>query len=306
MPPDAQNPQGQKVDTPPIGIQPAGQQAPVVEDPKWLAAIGDEGMREEAKKAWMKNEDYTSKTTAIAEERKAWETERTKYQDIEKNYNTMNSWYKTDYMPFHARFTPEKWKVVDAYLNGQGTLSANANTAPTNSQDPFEGYDLLSGSEQAVKMADHLNKTVFEPRLEANNKQWQEWATKKEQDMIGFLQRYNGINNDAVQIALKEQAEGRVFPIQEYVEEQLKILNGQIDAPALAFQKVTGDHRAKDLEKQWYDKGKADREQEYVNQQQNPGALLNTTIPTFPGTPKTREEITAVSRAKAHKEGIPW
>jgi len=51
MPPDAQNPEGQKIDTPPIGGQ------PVVEDPKWLAAIGDEGLREEAKKAWMKNEE---------------------------------------------------------------------------------------------------------------------------------------------------------------------------------------------------------------------------------------------------------
>jgi len=301
MPPDAIQP-GQKVDTPPVGVQ------PVVEEPKWLAAIPDEGMREEAKKSYMLNEDYTKKTQGLAEKEKTWGEERTKYQDIEKNYNTMNSWYQKDYMPFHARFTPEKWKAVDAYLNGQGALpaNANANVAPTNSQDHWEGYDLLSGSEQAVKMADHLRTTMFEPELKKERDNTLKIAENARTEVATFIQSYNRINNDAVQIALKEQAEGRVFPIQEYVEEQLKILNGQIDAPALAFQKVTGDHRQKDLEKQWYEKGKADREQEYVNQQQNPGALLNTTIPTFPGIPKTREEITATSRAKAQKDGIPW
>ena len=278
----------------------------IVEDPKWLSQISDVGMREEAKKSYLLEKDYTQKSQALADEKKGWAEKETKYQEISKNYDTMNGWYQKDYMPFHARFTPEKWKAVDAYLNGQGVLPTNANVAPTNSPDPWEGYDLLSGSEQAVKMADHLRTTIFEPELKKERENTLKIAQDARTEVATFMQSYNRINNDAVQIALKEQAEGRVFPIQEYVEEQLKILNGEIDAPALAFQKVTGDHRQKDLEKQWYDKGKADREQEYVNHRQNPGALLNSTIPTFPGTPKTREEITAVSRAKAQKDNIPW
>ena len=144
MPPDAQNPGGQ-----PAGTQLPGQQAPVVEEPKWLAAIGDEAMREEAKKSYLLNDDYTKKTQALSEEKKGWDTERTKYQDIEKNYNTMNQWYQGEYLPFHSRLTP-KWKEVDAYLKGEAALPANGvPNAPANPQDPFDGYDLLSGSEQA-------------------------------------------------------------------------------------------------------------------------------------------------------------
>jgi len=299
MPPDAIQP-GQKVDTPPVGVQ------PVVEEPKWLAAIGDEAMREEAKKAYMLNEDYTKKTQGLAEKEKVWGEERTKYQDIEKNYNTMNAWYQGEYLPFHSRLTP-KWKEVDAYLKGEGALPANgAPTAPTNPQDPFDGYDLLSGAEQANKMAEHLKTTYFDPRLQEITQQRDQFYAQKEQGWAGFVQRYNAINNDAIQIALKEHKAGRDFPIQQYVEEQLKIYNGQVDAPALAFQKVTGDHRQKDLEKQWYEQGKKDREQEYLNQQQNPGALLNSTVPIFKQQPKTRDEINAISQKVAQEKNIAW
>ena len=299
MPPDAIQP-GQKIDTPPIGGQ------PVVEEPKWLAAIPDEAMREEAKKGYLLEKDYTQKNQVLAEERKGWETERAKFAETEKNYNTINDWYSREYLPFHSRLTP-KWKEVDAYLKGEAALPANGlQIAPTNPQDPFEGYDLLSVAEQANKMAEHLKTSYYEPAIQQNNKQWQEWAAKKEQELVGFVQRYQGINNDAIQRALTEHKGGRDFPIQQYVEEQLKILSGQVDAPALAFQKVTGDHRQKDLEKQWYEQGKKDAQQEVLNQQQNPGALVNSTVPIFGQQPKTREEINAVSQQVARDKNIPW
>lgn len=301
MPPDVQNPGGQ-----PGGTQIPGQQVPVVEEPKWLATIADETMREEAKKSYLLNDDYTKKTQALAEEKKGWETERTKFAETEKNYNTMNTWYQTDYLPFHARITP-KWKEVDAYLKGEAALPANGTpTPPVNPQDPFDGYDLLSGSEQANKMAEHLKTSVFEPAIKQNNQQWLEWATKKEQELFGLNQRYNAIQTDAYQIALREQKEGRVFPMQDYIDKQLEIYNGKIDVPALAFQQVTGDHRQKDLEKQWYEQGKKDQVQEHLNQQQNPGALQNSTVPIFKQQPKTREEITATVQQQAIEKGISW
>ncbi|KKL89050.1 hypothetical protein LCGC14_1918580 [marine sediment metagenome] len=300
MPPDAQNPGGQPGDTPPVGGQ------PVVEEPKWLGMITDETARGEAKKAYMLQEDYTKKTTALSDEKKGWETERTKYQDIEKQYDTIQAWYQKDYLPFHARITP-KWKEVDAYLKGEAALPVNgAPTAPANPQDPFDGYDLLSGTEQANKMAEHLKTTYFNPKLQEITQQRDQFYAQKEQGWAGFVQRYNAINNDAIQIALKEHKEGRDFPIQQYVEEQLKIYNGQVDAPALAFQKVTGDHRQKDMEKQWYDAGVKDAEQKALNTQQNPGALLNSTVPIFKQPAKTRDEINSIVQKVAQDKGIPW
>jgi len=305
MPLDAQNPGGQSGGQL-GGTQLPGQQAPIVEEPKWLGMIADEAARGDAKKAYMLQEDYTKKTQGLAEKEKAWGEERTKYQDIEKNYNTINQWYQNDYVPFHARLTP-KWKEVDAYLKGEAALPANgAPTAPVNPQDPFDGYDLLSGAEQANKMAEHLKTTFFNPELEKQNKQWQEFYGKKEGEWAGFIQRYNGIYADAFQKALSEYKEGREFPIQDYVNAQLEISAGKVDVPGLAFQKVTGDHRQKDLEKQWYEQGKKDQQQEYVNQQQNPGALQNSTVPIFKQPAKSREEITATVQQQAIEKGIPW
>ena len=264
-------------------------------------------MREEAKKSYLLDKDYTQKTQTLADEKKTWAEKETKYQDIEKNYNTMNTWYQKDYMPLHDLLAP-KWNEVNAYLHGQAALPAQtAGTTPsTNSQDPFEGYDLLSGTEQANKMAGYLKTTYFDPELKKERENTLKIADQARQEVAGFIQRYNGIHADAYQIALREQKEGREFPIQKYVDEQLKILNGQIDAPALAFQKVTGDHRQKDLEKQWYEQGKKDREQEYLNQQQTTGALINSTVPIFRQTPKTREEIATMAQTVAREKGIPW
>lgn len=306
MPPESPGQQATQVPGQQAGA-PASAQPGTAQEPKWLSAIPDPALREEAKKDYLLQADYTKKTQTFADQQRAWEQEKTGLQERARQYDAMSQWYQTQYLPFHQRISP-KWETIDRYLKGEIDLGGNGAQAAAAQVggDAFKDWDLLPGNEQAKRLTEHLKTSYFDPTIQRQNQEWQQFYAAKEREWAGFIQRYNAIYADAFQKALTEYRQGREFPIQDYVNAQLEISAGKIDVPGLAFQKVTGDHRQKELEKEWYERGKKDREQELLNQQQSPGALQNSSVPIFRQAPKTRDEVSAAARKVAAEKGIPW
>ena len=104
------------------------------QDPNWLSAITDETMRNDARKEYMFQRDYTQKTQDLAKERetfdgdrKAWDEGKTK---VEQEATQYRDWYAQQYQPFYQKLTPH-WDDINAVLEGHAKVVRNGQaTAP--------------------------------------------------------------------------------------------------------------------------------------------------------------------------------
>lgn len=300
--------QGQVQGQPGIGQaqgQPSGQPQQD-QGPKWLSYIPEGSEREEAKSGWMKDQDYRQKTEGISKERKDWEARE---QEFETNKQYAD-FYNQTYLPMAQQMQPY-WTQIQALIQNQGQISANgqqANSQPQNSQqvdDFFANYDLLGPQQQAQKIAEY-NQAALQQALSHRDQQWNQHLGQKEQQWQGFIQRYNAIQTDAVMKALEEYKAGRAFPIQDYINERLRISAGQVDDAELAFNKITGTGRTEELQRQWMQKGAEEEKLRVQNQQQSPGALQQASVPLFKRQPQNRSDVEASVRAKAAEKGWGW
>src|SRR5215831_20594697 len=84
--------------TPQSGTGNTPQQPQQSQEPAWLSQIPEQH-REEARKGYLLQSDYTKKTQDFSERQKQWDTEKADLQRRVDEYNT----FAQQYQPFYAR-----------------------------------------------------------------------------------------------------------------------------------------------------------------------------------------------------------
>lgn len=281
--------------------QPAqGQGSDQSTDPQWLSAIADEAMRDEARKGWMQQADYTQKTQELANQRKEWESQKEKYETALQQNEKFNKWYQDEYAPFVSKLQPH-WGDIESILSGQAPrqpASNPANPQNGNAGNTFDNWDLLAPNEQVAKLTEHLQQSYLTPAIENLGKEFDQRLQQREQ----YYQNYINILTDA----FMKKSENPGLDIPAYMNKAMEIQSGRIDPMKMAYEAVTSGDTRKQLEKQWYEQGKRDFEQELKNKQQEQGALQNSHTPSFRGKAATRAEVEQSAREAAAKIGLPW
>lgn len=209
-------------------------------------------MREEAKKSYMLQSDYTKKTTDLAEQRKSWDSERDQLKRQNEEY--LNGWRNT-------------WsayeKAQEAYQRNPTAQNAqNVRDAAQENQEFWEGYDLMDGPKQGKHVAQYSIQQVT---------QYVNQLAQKAAEAIqqGQQQNQQYINNyfttwlDAVQ---KFPGDGE--KAKQYLQAVYQVQSGQADPRALAFQQVTAPSEREKLLEEGRKMGAAEAEQRYKNQNQ--------------------------------------
>lgn len=286
---DENTPQG----TPGQGQQPPQNtpQGTQQQEPAWLQHIPEQ-YREEAKKNVLLQSDYTRKTTEIAEKQKAWEQEK---QQLAERLNNYDTWYRDQYAPFYQKAQPHMEKII-AMINGQQAQAQQP--AQSNGNDPFEHYDVLPPQEQAKRLAEYLNQNYLSNALSALKQEFNQTLAQREAYYSNLL----NVMTDAY--GRKFQNPG--LDLQAYMKEALEIQSGKKNPLDLAYTSVTKEADLKNLQEQFYKKGREDMELEFKNKQLSSGALQSETIPLFKQKPLTREQVEESVRQKALKAGLPW
>lgn len=285
---DTPNPtgnQGQDNQSPPN--TPQGTQ----NEPAWLQHVPEQ-FREDAKKGYLLQSDYTKKTQEWSEKQKSWDAEK---QQLSERLGTYDSWYRDQYTPFYQKAQPHMEKIM-AIINGQQQQSPVQN-GNGQGQSPFDNYDVLPPQEQARRVAEY-NKAEFLNMLnEREQRMNQEWA-KREQYYSNLLSVMNN--------AWSKKFQNPNLDMDAFMKEALAYQAGQKNPFDAAYASVTKDADLKALQEQFYKKGREDMELEIKNRQQVPGAMQSETIPLFKQKPKTRDEVTEAARQQAIKAGLPW
>ena len=263
-------------------------------EPKWLSYIPDDTLRKEAREGWMRDADYRKKTMEIGAKEKSWETEKQSLAEKAAKADEFDKWYREAYQPFYNQIN-SKWDVIQKVLSGQ---SQDAPQASAQQQDYFANYDLLPPTEQAKKLTEHIQQNYLAQALQAQEQKFNQTLQQRE----GYYQNYMNILTDA--FGRKFQNPG--LDLQAYLQKALELQAGKGNPLDLAYSQVTHDANQKQLEEQWYKKGKEDAALEAQNQQVSSGALEHSSVPSFRVKAKTASQIEDMARAQAIKSGIPW
>lgn len=272
----------------------AGNNSNGQQDPAWLTHIPDQ-YREEARKSYLLNSDYTQKTQALSAKEKEWDTEKQKI-DAERKY-----WgeFKSQYDPFYQK-VQANWDKIAPILNGVNQARAEAKAG--NEPDPFEDYDLLPPREQAKRLADFTSKQSqgsFQGEMEKLKQELQQT----------IAQHSNAFRN---YLAIQTDAYDRKFTnpemnLKDYLETALKFQGGQINPLEAAYEKVTSESTLKKMQEEWLRKGKEEALLELQNKGLTPGGMQSqSNIPVFGQKPMNRAQVAEAVRAEALKQGRSW
>lgn len=279
-------PQG-TANTPPNGTgnTPAGSQP---QEPAWLTSVPEQH-REDARKGYLLQSEFTRKSQDFSEKQKAWDTERS---DLQKRVDEYNQ-FAQQYQPFYARLQ-QHWDRIGPILEGREQTPASQ---PTPQQNVFENWEELAPQEQARRLADY-NGVSFAQQIQQLKQEFNQALAAREQ----YYGNYLGILTDAFERARKDPS----LNLPEYMQKAIAIQYGRENPLELAYASVTSERTRKQLEEDAYNRGRADREQEYKNAQHTNGALQSQTIPVFRQKPLTRDQVTEAARKTAIDKGLPW
>lgn len=262
-------------------------------EPAWLKHIPEQE-REEAKKSWMLQSDYTKKTTEYAEGRKAWDSEKEKLLAAQKEMEPVVEWYKSVYPKFK-----EHWDKIQPILFGQQQQQPPTQQNTSTAQpDPFHDYDLLPAQEQAKRLADYVNNQYVSNAISQLEQKFQQELNNRTQ----FFNNYLGILTDAQQKAFTNPG----FNMQEYIAKALELQSGKFNPLELAYNAVTSQGNLDKMQQEWLKKGKEEALLEMQNQNQQRGAMDKPYLPTFRQTPMTKTQIKEAVRNESATKGIPW
>jgi len=270
-------------------------------EPKWLAAITDENLRKEAREGWLRQDDYTRKTQEVAEQRKNWEKEREGLQGIEK-------WFKENYTPWYQKYgnaIEKNWDKVLPVLTGQQVAALQQQAQQqTNGDDQarFANWDVLPPEEQAKRITDHVLGQLTNRELKALEEKLTNGYTQLFNQGKTYFDNYLQIMLDAQERSRKNPD----FDTQAYLQKALEIQYGKANPFDLAASIVTAEPDRKRLEQEWYERGKNDAEQAFLNQQQTNGSLRTESVPIFKQTPQTRTQVSDAVRKLAVEKGFGW
>lgn len=277
------------------GGQPDGQQQS--QEPKWLSYI-PEAEREEAKKGWMLQSDYSKKTGELAEQRKTYETAAERAKRVDE----WEKWHKESYSPFIKQLEAN-WAKIEPILSGK-VVEPKTQTADPNQNlaQHFANWDVLPPEEQGKRLADFVNNQYVQTALQ---KQQEQYNQALQQQLGGLRQQFENYMNVLHDAYDKKFADPK-FPIKDYLNKSLEIMYGKVDPRELAFQAITGPQQIETMKQEWLKKGREEAELEFKNKLQNPGALQQQNVPLFRQAPQKSSQITDSIRQLAIEKGYGW
>jgi len=272
--------------------QPSSQQP---QEPAWLSAIPAEH-REEARKGYLLQSDYTKKSQEISERQKAWDTERA---DLQKRVDEYNS-FAQQYQPFYQRLQAN-WDRIGPILEGREQVQQQDFQMRRGEAGKYE-YDqrALEVAEQGVWDAvgqTHLQHLVL-PLLQAQEQRLNQALAQREQ----YYANYLNILTDAFERGRRDPN----LDLPEYMRKAISIQYGKENPLELAYSAVTSERTRRQIEEDAYARGKQDAALELQNTQHASGALQSQSIPIFRQKPMSRDQVSEAARQKAIDKGLSW
>ena len=296
--PEAPNPNGNSGQAQAAANNPGGQQSQQPQEPAWLNAVPEQ-FKEQAKKDYLLQSDYTKKTSALAEERKSWEEKEKSWATKDKQWAEFNA----QYQPFQQQLQ-KHWDKIAPILNGATAIAhaqAQQNAGQT-AQDPFEDYDLLPAREQAKRLAEYTTKQqqgTLEGALTKLKEEFQQTIGNHAQAFKNYL----AIQTDAY----NRKFQNPDMDLNAYLQKALEYQNGQVNPLEAAYSAVTSEATTKKMQEEWYKKGKEEGLLEARNQTVTNGGLRSASpVPVFGATPMSRIQVAEAVRNEAIKAGRGW
>jgi len=296
------NPQGTQSQAPNNGAaanNPAGSQQQQAQDPAWFQHIPDQ-YREEAKKSYLLHSDYTKKSQELAEQRKAWEAEQSKYKEYETKATGYDKWWN-EFKPTYE-VLQKNWDKIQSVLQNpaasQNQQGPGQQQNGQSSQNYFENWDLVAPEEQAKRVADF---TMNERVAAALAAQKQEFNQTINQEKVG-LQNYLAIFTDAISRKLEDPS----LDIGKYIAKATEYSYGRFNPMEAAYHSLTEPQKLEKLKEEWMAKGREEAELAFKNKQQSTGAFENTSVPFYKRTPLSKAEVADAVRKEAIAKGMGW
>ena len=210
------------------------------QEPKWLSYV-PETEREEAKKGYLFQSDYTKKTTELADQRKAWETEKTQLAEQNKKYTDWWAGFEPTY-----KAISENWPKIQAALTGQAPAQ-NPQSPQQTPEDPFRDFELLAPADQARKIAEHVNSQHVVKALQAQEQKFNQTLQQRE----AYYQNYMNILTDA----FNRKFQNPDLSIPDFLQKALEFSYGKGNPLDMAYNVLTKDADLKKQQEQWSKEG---------------------------------------------------
>ena len=197
----------------------------------------------------------------------------------------------------------------------QQAMQAGQQNQQNQGQDWFEGYDLLSPRDQAVKLGQALSQQLtghFTRQVADLAKAVNDTLVQKEQWYQSYFNNHLGLLRKAIEQKLRDPN----FDIDKTMEMAAQAIGGQIDPIQLGRQLIDAQSFQNQLDsakKTSYEQGKKDFEQEMANKKQEAVPATSFTSPKYkvPITPAgTRKGLASMRESVAEdivkKFGPGW
>ncbi len=209
-------------------------------------------MREEAKKSYLLHSDYTKKTQELGEQRKSWDTEKQQLTREKEEY--LNGWKST-------------W---DAYEKAQAAYqrnpternAQNVRDAAQESEEYWQGYDLMDGPKQGRHVAQYTVQQV----TQYVNQLAQQAAAAIQQQQQQNQQYINNYFTTWLDATQKFPNDGE--KAKQYLAAIYNVNAGKADPREIAYQQVMAPTEREKLLEEGRKLGAAEAEQRLKNQNQ--------------------------------------
>lgn len=282
-------------------------QSQVADEPKWLSFITDEAQKKEAREGYLKDADYRQKTMKLADERRGWDGEKAAYEQKTKAWQ---DWFDQKYQPWVENIKPYL-SQIEQMQRGQQSQNGNQQQTQQDVAAQFANWDLLPPEQKAMQLAQYVNQQHVAPSQQQFAQQVLQTISANLAEREKYYQNYLNLQTDAL---LKKVADPS-FDVAAYMQNALKIQQGQIDPMKMAYTMTTADGDLKKVQDEWYKKGEENERLKAANQNQTPGVTGNGALSSFlqqrqqsnnPTGSNGAKGVEAVVRGVAAQAGIPW
>jgi hypothetical protein len=287
------SPTGNGTGNTPQAQPPAQQPTAQPQEPAWFSAVPEQH-REEAKKGWMMQSEFTKKTQEIAERQKQWDQEKADLQRRVDEYNK----FAESYTPFYQRLQAN-WDQIGPILEGKTPQRPTDTQRQPGSAEQFDPRALeVLERNQWDNIGQYYAQQYFNPELQRLKQEFNQAMAQREQ----YYSNYLNILTDAFERSRKDPN----LNLHEFMQKANSIQYGRENPLELAYNVVTSERSRKQLEEEAYNRGKQDAELAARNAVQPTGAMQNASIPYFKQKPMSREQVSESARQVAVNKGLSW
>ncbi len=259
------------------------------QDPAWMTHVPEQ-FRDEAKKSYLLQSDYTKKTQELADQRKSWEGEQQKYKEYETKVGNYDKWWNENSKTIEL--LQKNWEKVQPILMGQA--------APSQNEQPshFKDYDILPPEEQGKRVAEYVQNQYMTQALAAQEQKYAQALAEKQSQ----VQNYLAIVTDA----FERKAADPSLNIRDYIQKATEIASGKFNPMEMAYHTLTDPQKLEKQKAEWWAQAKEEGMLEERNKHQSPGAFQGSGVPNFRVKPQSKEDIRTAIQKLSMDKGFGW